>query len=373
MMTKPGRLPAIDVLRGLVIALMALDHVRDFFAPTPFNPLDLTQTSVGWFFTRWMTHLCAPTFVLLAGVSGFLRAQKFDRPAMARYLLSRGAMLVLLELTWINFSWQFGFESIMLQVIWVLGVGMMCLAGLIFLPRPLILLIAAGLLLPHNLLDQFHHPDPSLWMKLWHQGGWIPLGEHFGIFVLYPLMPWIGLMAAGYGIGPLFLKSPAERQRGLWIASIGLLLLFVALRSGNWYGDPEPWTMQAGGWVLSLMSFLKVQKYPPSVLYLCVTLSISFALLAFMDQRVKGEVPVLSLFGSHPLFFYCVHVALIHALGWITMQTLYGGQVQFEAGKQIVPAGYHASLLMCYAAWFVVLVLMYGITHRWAIWRRQPG
>ncbi|MCU6435698.1 heparan-alpha-glucosaminide N-acetyltransferase domain-containing protein [Undibacterium sp. Jales W-56] len=372
-MKTESRVLAIDVLRGLVIALMALDHVRDFFTPTPFNPMDLTQTSAGWFFTRWITHLCAPTFVLLAGVSAFLRSRKFDRASMARYLLSRGAMLIVLELTWINFSWQFGLDHIMLQVIWVLGVGMMSLAGLIFLPRPLIVLIAAALLLPHNLLDPFHHPDPDLWMTLWHQGGWIAMGEHFGVFVLYPLMPWIGLMAAGYGIGPWFLQAPAERQRNLWIAAMGLMLMFVLLRSGNWYGDPEAWTMQEGGWMRSLMSFLKLQKYPPSLLYLCVTLSISLALLAFLDKRVKHEVPVLSLFGSHPLFFYCVHVALIHALSWVTMQTLYGAQVQFEAGKQIGPAAYQASLLVCYFAWFVILVLMYGITQRWAIWRRNPS
>ncbi|MET3136538.1 putative membrane protein [Undibacterium sp. GrIS 1.2] len=372
-MKTSNRLLAIDVLRGLVIVLMALDHVRDFFAPTPFNPLDLTLTSPGWFWTRWITHLCAPTFVLLAGISAFLRSQHQDKWNMARYLLSRGALLIFLELTWINFSWQFSLDSLFLQVIWALGVAMMVMAALQCLPRPVILLVAAALLLPHNLLDSLHRPDATAMFKLWHQGGWIPLGDQFGIFVLYPLMPWVGLMAVGYCLGPLLLQPPARRQQTLLLISALLMLSFIALRSGNWYGDPDPWSPQAGGWLMSLMSFVDIHKYPPSLLYLCVTLSISLALLALMDKYVKQEVPLLSLFGSHPLFFYCVHVMLIHVLGAIMMQLLFDQQINFDDRRLGVPSTYHPSLVRCYLAWVFIMTLMYGITHRWVAYLKESG
>lgn len=359
------RLPAIDVLRGLVIALMALDHVRDFFSPTVFNPMDLALTTPGWFWTRWITNLCAPTFVLLAGISAYLRAQKYTRPQMARYLLSRGTMLVLLEMTWITFSWQFAFHSIFFQVIWALGVSMMALAALMYLPASLLALIAAGLILPHNLLYAYHSEQASIAFKIWHQGGWVPLGEHFGLFFLYPLMPWIGLMAAGYAIGPVFLKPMRSRQTFLWLSAAALMLLFLGLRWNNLYGDPDPWSMQEGGAMASLMSFMRLQKYPPSLLYLSATVSISLALLAALDRYLRHELPVLSLFGRHPLYFYCIHVALIHALGWLTMQVLYQQQPYWEQGVQKLPDTYQASLLLCYGAWIAVLAIMWGLTRYW--------
>lgn len=368
---KSSRLPAIDILRGLVIALMALDHVRDFFAPTAFNPMDLALTTPGWFWTRWVTHLCAPTFVLLAGCSAFLRAQKYDKAAMTRYLLSRGVLLVLLEVTLINFSWQFGFDSLVLQVMWALGVSMLALGALIWLPRFWIGMIAAALILPHNLLDSLHSEQAGVAFKIWHQGGWVPVGEQFGLFFLYPVMPWIGLMAAGYAIGPWFLQDAKLRQRKLWLAAGGLMLLFIFLRIDNLYGDPDPWAWQPGGVLQSLMSFVRVQKYPPSLLYLCVTISLALGLLALIESYVKRELPVLSLFGRHPLFFYSIHVALIHAASWGMMQTLYGQQPHWENGANRLPDGFTPSLALCYGAWLVVLGLMFFLTRWWDKYRRR--
>lgn len=358
------RLFAIDLLRGLVIVLMALDHTRDFFAPTPFNPLDLQQGSPAWFWTRWITHLCAPIFVLLAGMSAYLRARRCSKAEMTRYLLGRGALLVLLELSWVSFSWQFGFNVLILQVIWAIGVAMMALGLLIWLPLPAIAVVAAALILPHNLLDAWHGHDASWLMMAWHQGGYRQLWPGLGVVFVYPLMPWIGLMAAGYALGPVLAWPPERRQRFLLGAATLLLLCFLLLRGTGLYGDPRPWAAQGRAWGLELMAFVDVHKYPPSLLYLCLTLGLGLAALALIERWVRRPPPVLMLFGSHPMFFYLVHIALIHALAWTYMQGRFGGQVIEQGGWQ-APEGYQPSLLVAYAAWLVLLLLMHGLTRGW--------
>ncbi len=364
------RLFAIDLLRGLVIVLMALDHTRDFFAPTPFNPLDLQLGSPAWFWTRWITHLCAPTFVLLAGMSAFLRARRCSKAEMTRYLLGRGALLVLLEMTWVSFSWQFGFNVLILQVIWAIGVAMMALGLLFWLPPAALALAAAVLILPHNLLDAWHGKDASLALTIWHQGGYRQLWPGLGAVFAYPLMPWVGLIAAGYALGPVLTWTPHQRQRFLLGAAALLLLSFVVLRGGGFYGDPKPWAAQGRGWAIEMMAFVDVHKYPPSLLYLCVTLSIGLAALALIERWVRRPPHALMLFGSRPMFFYLVHIALIHALAWLYMQWRYGGQVVEQGGWQ-APPGYQPSLLVCYLAWLGLLLLMYGLTRLWV--RRTRG
>lgn len=368
-MSKPTRLQSIDLLRGFVIVLMALDHVRDFFGAAPFQPEDLAATSPGWFWTRWITHLCAPMFVLLAGSSAWLRGQRSSpgsgTAALSRYLASRGLMLILLEITWVNFSWEFNFDVVTVQVIWAIGVGMLALAALVWLPRPAIALVAALLILPHNLLDAFHS-NYFLW-KLWHEQGFIPLSGTFGVFVMYPLMPWIGLIAAGYLLGPVFTWPAERRQRWLWRASAVLLLAFIALRAFNTYGDPDPWSMQARGPVFDLMSFMRVHKYPPSLLYLCITGAIGLALLAAFEKLPPFRL--LLLFGRHPLFFYMIHVALAHVLGNLYFQLRYGSQPGGNETGIILPAGYVPSLLTVYLAWLGVLALMAGFTLAWEHWQ----
>lgn len=362
-----SRFTAIDMLRGLVIALMALDHVRDYFGAAPFNPEDLSATTPAWFWTRWVTHLCATTFVLLAGTSASLRGRGRDLRDLSRYLATRGALLILLEVTWISFSWQFGYNVIILQVLWALGMGMVFLSVLVWLPRPVIAAVAALLILPHNLFDALKSGD--LAWRAWHQGGFYPLGEQFGIVFMYPLMPWLGLIAAGYAIGPIFDWEAVKRRRFLLAAGASLLVVFVALRWANLYGDPQPWSAQGKGAMFDLMSFMRVQKYPPSLLYICSTLGISLFLLAGLE-RVR-EVKVLTLFGSHPLFFYCVHVALIHFLGNLYMTLRFGGLIDFSTGSYQAPAGYAPDLLVVYLAWPAVLLLMYALTLQWSRWQRQ--
>jgi uncharacterized membrane protein len=347
---------------------MALDHVRDFFGFTPFMPEDLAHTTPAWFWTRWITHLCATTFVLLAGSSAFLRGQGSGIPALSRYLATRGAMLLVLEATWISFSWQLGYNVMIMQVLWALGAGMILLALLVWLPRPAIALVAALLILPHNALDAVH--STSMLWRAWHQGGFAPLGANFGIVFMYPLMPWLGLIAAGYALGPVFLWEPARRQRFLLASSVLLMLVFVALRAGNLYGDPDPWSPQARGAMFDLMSFVRVHKYPPSLLYLCVTASIGLALLALFD-RIR-EVKLLTLLGRTPMFFYVIHIALAHVLGNLYMQLRFGGTPDFSGNEAILPAGYQPSLAVVFAAWLGLIALMAALTLLWQRWR-APG
>ncbi|MDB5933979.1 MAG: hypothetical protein JWQ01_1323 [Massilia sp.] len=363
-MGKPARLPAIDMLRGFVIVLMALDHVRDFFGFTGFNPEDLAHTTPAWFWTRWITHLCATTFVLLAGSSAFLRGHGAGVPALSRYLATRGAMLLVLEATWISFSWQFGYNVMILQVLWALGAGMIALSLLVWLPRPVIALVAVLLIVPHNALDGWH-PGGPLW-QAWHAGGYYPVSKGFGLVFMYPLMPWLGLIAAGYALGPVFLWERARRQRFLLAAAGLLMLAFVALRAANVYGDPDPWSPQGRGAMFDLMSFMRVHKYPPSLLYLCVTGSIGLLLLALFE-RIR-QVKVLALFGRTPMFFYVVHIALAHFLGNLYFKLRFGGTPDFSGGQVVLPAGYQPSLAVVYAAWAGVLLLMYAST---LLWLRQ--
>lgn len=363
-MLKAPRVPAIDLLRGLVIALMALDHTRDFFGYTPFNPEDLSATTPGWFWTRWITHLCATIFVLLAGSSAFLRGQGSGIPDLSRYLATRGLLLILLEATWISFSWQFGYNVVILQVLWALGAGMLILAALVWLPRPAIALVAALLIVPHNALDAIESTN-WLW-QAWHQGGFHPLPPGSGIagvVVMYPLMPWVGLIAAGYALGPVFLMQPARRDRILLLGAAVLMVAFVALRLLNLYGDPQPWSPQNKGLMFDLMSFVRVHKYPPSLLYLCITSALGLALLVALGRMRENRV--LMLFGRHPLFFYVIHIALIHFLGNAYFDVRYGGAPDFGNGTPQWPAGYVHSLAVVYLAWVAMLLLMYGLTAGW--------
>src|SRR5262245_37507687 len=239
------RLDGIDILRGLAIVLMALDHVRDYFSNAHFNPLDLSQTTVPLYLTRWVTHFCAPTFIFLAGVSAHLVAQRCTKPELMRFLFTRGAWLVLLEVTVVLWAWSFNFDysrGVFLQVIWAIGMSMIVLAGLVALSRRTIAIVAIVMIAGHNLLDGISPPAFGAWAPRWnfrHVHGVVPVG-----FGSCPLVPWIGVMALGYVMGSLSELNPLERRCVIAGLGIAALTAFVVLRLATGYGDPHPWHVQ---------------------------------------------------------------------------------------------------------------------------------
>lgn len=358
----PDRIASIDILRGLVMVLMALDHTRNFFSDYGFNPRDVTEPAL--FLTRWITHFCAPTFILLTGLSAWLYGRGRSTGELSRFLLTRGLWLILLEFTLIQFGWSFdpGLPaSVGGGIIWVIGACMVLMAGLIYLPRAALIVFALVLIAGHNLLDGVRAEDLGAASGLWHvlhQPGRIALGGGFTAYVLYPIVPWIGVMAAGYALGPVMARPPRERRRILFGLGAALTIVFVLLRASNLYGDPAPWTVQDTALATSL-SFLNCQKYPPSLLFLMMTLGPALMLLAAFEH-VRGRVADwLRIFGQVPFFFYVTHIYLIHALAVVIAFVLTG---TFVMSRPELGFG----LLGVYAVWIVVLLLLYPLCHWFA-------
>ena len=324
---EPGRrarLRTVDAMRGLVMVIMALDHTREFFSLAPGDPLDPLQTTPLLFLTRWITHLCAPAFVLLAGTSIFLQEQR-RTDHLRRLLLLRGLWLIATEVTLVhlvfNFNWQWNVQ--VLEVIWVIGCSMILMAAL--LPLGVRGMIAAGTILIccHNLLDSVQPLAFGRFAWLWqilHVPG-IPTGAPGNppiLVVAYPLVPWVGVMAIGYGLGPILLKSAPQQLTVLrWIGA-SMLAAFALVRWGGWYGDPVPWAHHAVWW-RTLASFLNVRKYPPSLLFLLAMLgllALVMSALISVEQLKLLERPrrVLEVFGRVPFFYFLLHIAVIHLL-----------------------------------------------------------
>ena len=358
------RLAAIDTLRGLVVVLMALDHTRDYFGRMPFSPVDLAQAGSLLFLTRWVTHFCAPVYIFLTGVSAFLYETKHhSRQRLARFLLSRGLWLIAVELLLINAVWQTGWHGlIFIQVIWVIGVSMVLLAGMIYLPPAAILIIAAAAVLGHNLLDGIEREawGGLAWLRtLLHQRGWVPTGPgHFGVVVIYPLVPWFGVMAAGYLAGPVFLADRARRKRLLTRVGWGMCALFLVLRAGGIYGDPNAWALHERGPIFSLLALLNATKYPPSLQFLLMTLGPALILLPRLEGHQGVAKRALTVFGSVPFFFYVLHVPLINLINHLWNWAVYDRFSHFLYGR-VAPEGYQGSLLLTYPAWLLVLAIMF--------------
>ncbi len=367
---RPGsssdRIASVDILRGLVIALMALDHVRDFFhvRALQFDPLDFEQSYAVLFATRWVTHFCAPVFVFLSGVSVHLkRTQGHSRPQLSRRLLTRGLWLVFLELTLVGFAWNFSLDFLFLQVIWAIGWSMVVLAALVWLPTPAVLAIGLVIVAGHNLLDpvqpdQFGRAAP-LWSAL-HESGPILVGGRLAGFFAYPLIAWVGVMALGYGLGAIFRLDPPARRRTLYALGAGTLALFVVLRLLDGYGDANTWEVQPT-FPRTAMDFLATTKYPPSLQFLCMTLGPALLLLPLLDRlRARTAEPWIT-FGAVPFFFYVLHVFLAHGLS-ATLSLAQGypvwGVADLFRGAQGLQ-GFGVSLLVTYGVWLLVLALLY--------------
>lgn len=326
------RLLSIDALRGLVILFMLLDHVRETFLlhRQVSDPMSIDSTEPALFISRTLAHLCAPVFVLLTGLSAFLYGQKYQgRSDVSTFLFKRGLFLVVLEFTLVNFAWTFQLPPsvIYLQVIWAIGVSMLALAALVWLPRPLLIGLALLIIGGHNLLDGVHFAPGSAAQNLWaivHERSWIDVSDTLRLRTTYPVLPWIGVIALGYGLGPWFASAtlPALRQRYLWLAGAGALVGFGVLRLVNGYGE-KPWQLHDSA-VQTLMSVFNITKYPPSLLFLALTLGIGLLLLlAFERAGHKRWIGVLAVFGAAPMFFYLLHLYVLKVL-YVACVALFG-------------------------------------------------
>jgi uncharacterized membrane protein len=366
-----ARIPGLDILRGLVIVLMVIDHVRYFLSSARFDPTDPVQTTTALFFTRWVTHFCAPVFMLLAGAGAYLSLGRGrSRRDLSWFLFTRGLWLLVLELTVARFGWQFnldyGFSSAL--VFWALGWSMIALATLVWLPLPWVAAIGSLMIVGHNLVDRLEAAQWGSQAWLWtvlHQPGTLELAPGVHFFVLYPLIPWIGVMAAGYAFGPLALLPESRRDRIYLRLGVGLTAAFVLLRLANSYGDPSPWTPQATGW-RTVLSFLNTTKYPPSLLFLLMTLGPAIALLPRLERWRGPIAEMLHTFGRVPLFFWLLHVPLIHLVALVFSLWRYGEVIPWLVRNPPtpLPQGYGYGLAVVYGVTLAVIAVLYPVC-RW--------
>ena len=357
---RRGRVESVDVLRGVAMILMALDHTRDYFG-VPGNPTD--PASTGLFLTRWITHLCAPIFFLLTGTGAYLSRNRWPERSLSRFLVTRGAWLVILELTLLRFAYQFNvdYRVTMLLVIWALGWAMIVLGLLVRLPLPAIVAVGVAMIVGHNLLDGLRIASP-VWAIL-HGPGFVLQGEHT-VFAAYPLIPWIGVTAVGYGIGALYERDAARRRRHLLWLGVGGVMGFVLLRALNGYGDPRPWSAQPT-FMATALSFLNANKYPPSLLFLLLTLGPAMLILRAIDGGIPATLRPAVVYGRVPLFYFAAHFTLIHAAALVTCLAIYGSAHWMVESPSLdrypftPPPGWGFSLPVVYLIWTAVILTLY--------------
>lgn len=352
--------------------IMAIDHTREYFhkGAITYNPTDLATTYPALFFTRWITHFCAPIFVFLSGISAYLAGSRRTKGQLSGFLIKRGLWLVFVELVLITFALSLNplYNAFALQVIWAIGVSMIILGILVWLPLWAIGTIGVILIVGHDLLMQIKLPPNSLedtLLKVFFtaQGFVAPLDKSHFVFVLYAILPWTGIMLLGYTFGTLYKtgSNPAGRQKFLLYSAGGLMLLFIGLRYSNAYGDPAPWAVQKDG-LFTLMSFINVSKYPPSLLYSCLTLSVGLFVLA-VTENARGKLAAFfKVYGSVPFFYYVLHFYLIRILSVV----LFFAQ-GFKSSQIITPnmpflfspPGMGLNLGYTYLVWLGIILLLY--------------
>jgi len=376
-MVKTNRIESLDLLKGLVMVIMALDHTRDYFHYDSFfiDPTDPEKTNTILYFTRWITHYCAPAFSLLAGISAFLVGQRKSKKELSLFLLSRGFWLIFIELTVVNFAWKFDiyFSTFYLLVIWSLGVSMIFLAAIIHLKLNQILIVSLIIIFGHNLLDDIAVEDNFLFAVMHQMKGF----EFFGgtqVRVIYPIIPWIGAMSLGYYFGSFYRKTVDPQKRQLTFTVIGLvtILLFIIIRLFNEYGNPKHWE-QYDTMVQSIFSFLDPSKYPPSLSYLLMTLGPTLLFLG-NSEHLKGKVvKYFQVFGKVPFFFYIIHIYLIHFFAAIFAEITNFGwesmilQVFISSTEQL--KGYGVNLFQTYLIWIGIIIMVYPLCKRFSIYK----
>lgn len=357
---------SIDLLRAVVMVLMALDHVRDFYG-NGARPTDLATTTPALFFTRWITHFCAPVFVFTAGTAAFLTSSRKPRPVLSRFLLTRGLWLVFLELTVVRFAWIFdpGWHFVFLQVIWAIGVSMIALAAMVRLGMSsrAIGVVGVAIVALHNLLDGVRAESFGRFASLWrlvHEPGPIDDLVHTRSIAAYPVLPWIGVMACGYAFGEWMRLPPDARRRRLVRVGLALVALFVVVRAINVYGDPEAWSTQPRGLIFTVISFLDCEKYPPSLDYLSMTLGPSIAILPLLDRPLgrveRGIERTIVVFGRVPLFYYVLHLLAIHVIAVFVDARREGVRAIFRIYMRD-PIGF--PLWGVYLTWIAIVALLW--------------
>lgn len=365
---------SVDALRGLVMIIMALDHTRDFFhaGAMVFQPEDLTRTTTAVFLTRWVTHICAPVFMFTAGLGAFFRLSRGRTTGdLARFLWTRGVWLAVLDLTVLRLAMNFNLFSgpILLNVLWALGLSMVVLGFLVWIPVRFLAGLTILTIVLHNLADRiliFEMTGTRTWVwHVLHQPGMVRLGQST-IIVAYTLVPWIAVMAAGFCFGQWMKAEDSLRHKRILYTGIALTVAFLVLRGINMYGDPVPWSSQAQG--MTVLSFLKCTKYPPSLDFLLMTLGPALMLLAWMDRLTFARTNPLIVFGRVPLFYFLGHIFLIHGLTMIFALLRYGragfllNALPSAGGPaDLYPPGYGYSLATVYGIWVLVVFLMYPL------------
>ncbi|MBS1506248.1 MAG: DUF1624 domain-containing protein [Bacteroidetes bacterium] len=383
--TPKIRIQSIDILRGMAMVIMALDHVRDFFhradlgkaADAALNPTNMETTYPLLFFTRWITHFCAPIFVFLAGTSIYLVSQRKSKSELSAFLFKRGLWLLILEVTIVTLGWTYNpfYNVIILQVIWAIGISMIILGLLIHLPYKLIFTIGLIIVVGHNLMD-----FPAIASTL--HGGTLSELIYFADFsiinfapnhvaiIVYSFLPWTGVMLLGFCFGKLFEKGVESQQRINTLHRLGwsALFLFVLLRLVNFYGDPVPWASQSRGAVYTFLSFLNVNKYPPSLLFLCLTLGAGMIALALIERIQNKFTGVMAVFGRVAMLYYVLHLYLIHLLGVAVFYAQGFGNADISSPNNpffFKPNGFGFGLLGVYLVWIVVVVLLFPVCKKY--------
>jgi uncharacterized membrane protein len=371
------RLESIDIVRGAIMILMALDHTRDFFGAAA-DPTNLASASAPLFLTRWVTHFCAPGFFLLMGAGAFMAGGRRTRPELARFLVTRGVWLIFLDLVVLRcFAYQFNvdYRVTMLLVLWALGWALVALAAVIWLPLPLVAGIGAVLMAGHNLLDGIRSANP-LWQIL-HGPGFVLNTPRYVVFAAYPLIPWIGVTMLGYAIGKAFTWPAARRVRFLASLGIALTLAFAIVRGLNGYGDPAPWRHLPAP-LFTFLSFLNTRKYPPSLDFLLMTLGPVLLALAAAERASGRWVRPLLVFGRVPLFYFAVHFFVLHALAAIVCTVRFGSAHWMFESPDLAhypfspPPGWGFSLPVVYAVWIGVVLGIYPLC-RWFARRKEQS
>ncbi|MDQ2666506.1 MAG: heparan-alpha-glucosaminide N-acetyltransferase domain-containing protein [Gemmatimonadota bacterium] len=363
------RVDSVDVVRGVIMILMALDHTRDFFGNASASPTNLATTTVALFFTRWVTHFCAPTFFLLTGTSAYLAGRRRTVAGLSRFLVTRGLWLIVLELTVIRFLWQFNldYRLTLIDVIWALGWAMIVLGLLVRLPVRAIAAFGLVLIATHNLFDGIKGSTFGSLAPLWsllHVPGFIIPGPAHVLFSAYPLIPWIGVTAVGYALGTIWDMSSERRRALLLRMGVLCIALFLVLRGFNIYGDPGPWSVQPRG-SMTLLSFINVNKYPPSLLFLLMTLGPVLLALRALEGQAPSVLKPAQIIGKVPFFYYLMHVLVLHVAAACAMLVRLGSlrpaleSPSVDKFPMTQPPGWPVSLPVVYLIWIGAVLVLY--------------